>query len=53
MGMYTAAAGQGAATVWSRLGAGLPNASVDDVTLRPNGDIYAATHGRGIWRISF
>ena len=26
---------------------------VDDVTQGPNGFIYAATHGRGIWRIQF
>lgn len=52
-GMFTAAAGQGASTTWSTLGSGLPNVSVNDVTLGPNGYIYAATHGRGIWRIAF
>jgi hypothetical protein len=52
-GMFTAAAGQGAATTWSRLGTGLPNASVNDVTEGPDGAIYAATHGRGVWRLSF
>jgi sugar lactone lactonase YvrE len=52
-GMFTAAAGQGASTAWSRLGTGLPNASVNDVTVGPDGFIYAGTHGRGIWRISF
>jgi sugar lactone lactonase YvrE len=52
-GMFTAPEGQGAATTWSRLGTGLPNAAVDDVTVGPNGYIYAATHGRGIWRIAF
>jgi hypothetical protein len=52
-GMFTAAAGQGSATSWSRLGTGLPNAVVDDVTEGPDGNIYAATHGRGIWRIQF
>jgi hypothetical protein len=53
LGMYTAHQGQGIATTWSRLGSGLPNAAVDDVTVGPNGQIYAATHGRGIWRIAF
>jgi sugar lactone lactonase YvrE len=53
LGVYTATEGQGASTSWSRLGTGLPNASVDDVTLGPDGYIYAATHGRGIWRITF
>ncbi len=52
-GMYTAQEGQGTLTSWSRLGAGLPNASVNDVTPGPNGYIYAATHGRGVWRIPF
>ena len=42
-----------AATPWSRLGTGLPNASVNDVTPGPDGYIYAATHGRGIWRLPF
>ena len=53
MGMFTAAAGQGTATSWSRLGTGLPNVSVNDVTVGPDGYIYAATHGRGVWRIAF
>ena len=52
-GVFTAAEGQGTATSWSRLGTGLPNASVDDLTAGPGGYIYAATHGRGIWRIAF
>ena len=52
-GVFTAAEGQGAATVWSVLGTGLPNVSVNDLTVGPGGVIYAATHGRGIWRISF
>ena len=52
-GVFTAIAGQGAGTVWSRLGAGLPNASVNDLTSGPDGFIYAATHGRGVWRIGF
>ncbi len=52
-GMFTAAAGQGASTVWSRLGSGLPNASDNDVTVGPKGYIYVATHGRGVWRIQF
>jgi sugar lactone lactonase YvrE len=52
-GMFTATEGQGAQTAWSRLGTGLPNVAVDDVTLGPDGYIYAATHGRGIWKIAF
>jgi hypothetical protein len=52
-GVFTAAEGQGSATTWSRLGTGLPTAVVDDLTAGPNGYIYAATHGRGVWRIAF
>ncbi|HWE56561.1 MAG TPA: sialidase family protein [Acidimicrobiales bacterium] len=52
-GVFTATAGAGTATTWSRLGTGLPNAAVDDLTVGPSGYIYAASHGRGIWRISF
>ena len=52
-GVFTARAGQGTATTWSRLGSGLPNAAVDDLTAGPDGFIYAATHGRGVWRIAF
>ena len=52
-GVFTAAVGQGAATSWSRLGTGLPNAAVNDLTRGPDGMIYAATHGRGIWKVTF
>lgn len=53
LGMYTAHAYRGYRTFWSRLGTGLPNASVNDITPGPAGYIYAATHGRGIWRLTF
>lgn len=53
LGMYTARADQGYRTFWTRLGTGLPNASVNDITPGPDGYIYAATHGRGIWRLPF
>jgi hypothetical protein len=52
-GVFTAAEGQSSATAWSRLGTGLPNAVVDDLTAGPGGFICAATHGRGVWRIAF
>ncbi len=52
-GVFTAEAGQGSDTLWSRLGDGLPNAAVDDLTVGPDNYIYAATHGRGVWRIRF
>ena len=37
---------------WSRLGSGLPYTTVMDVHLGPDNNIYAATHGRGIWAIA-
>jgi sugar lactone lactonase YvrE len=52
-GAYTAWAGQGSHTRWSRLGTGLPNASLNNITVGPQGYLYAATHGRGVWRIPF
>ena len=53
MGVFTAAEGKGGSTSWSKLGTGLPNTVVDDLTVGPGGYIYAATHGRGVWRITF
>jgi hypothetical protein len=52
-GVFTAAEGRGSSTAWSRLGTGLPNVVVDDLTAGPDGYIYAATHGRGVWRFHF
>ena len=52
IGAFIATAGQGAATTWSRFGV-LPNASVNDLQLSPDGSyLLAATHGRGIWTIT-
>lgn len=39
-------------TSWSALGTGLPNTQVVDLKLDQNGNLYAATHGRGVWMIS-
>jgi photosystem II stability/assembly factor-like uncharacterized protein len=36
---------------WSRLGSGLPYTTVLDIHTGPDGRLYAATHGRGIWSI--
>jgi hypothetical protein len=52
-GVFTAREGRGLSTRWTRLGYGLPNAAVDDLTPGPDGFVYAATHGRGVWRIRF
>jgi photosystem II stability/assembly factor-like uncharacterized protein len=44
--------GSGASS-WLRLGTGLPNAPVFDVKLTGDGStIYAASFGRGVWRIT-
>jgi ligand-binding sensor domain-containing protein len=39
-------------TSWNRLGTNLPNVVVDQLTLDPNGNLVAATHGRGVWTIA-
>jgi hypothetical protein len=52
-GVFTAREGQGGHTRWERLGTGLPNVVVDDLTVGPHDYIYAGTHGRGVWRIRF
>jgi photosystem II stability/assembly factor-like uncharacterized protein len=36
---------------WSRLGGNLPFTATLDLHLGPDGRVYAATHGRGIWSI--
>jgi len=38
------------ATGWQRLGA-LPAVAVDQLKVGPDGRLYAATHGRGLWSI--
>jgi hypothetical protein len=37
---------------WSRLASNLPFTTVMDLHLGPDGKLYAATHGRGIWSIA-
>jgi hypothetical protein len=39
-------------TTWFRYGTNLPNVVVDQLTQDPNGNLVAATHGRGIWTIA-
>ena len=48
LGAFYRAAG---ATTWQVLGTGLPLTVVMDVEVGPDGNLYAATHGRGIWSI--
>ena len=37
---------------WSRYGTNLPNVVVNQLTEDPNGNLVAATHGRGLWTIA-
>jgi hypothetical protein len=37
---------------WLPLGTGIPSAEVYDLVLKPN-EIYAGTHGRGVWALNF
>jgi hypothetical protein len=51
--VYRAAPTKGTPSpAWQRLGAGLPTTTVMDLHLGPDGNLYVATHGRGLWRIS-
>jgi photosystem II stability/assembly factor-like uncharacterized protein len=52
VGAFTALDGGGSGTSWSVLGTNLPNAAINDVTLGPDGNVYAAMHGRGVWSIT-
>ena len=53
LGVFWAPTLNGANTVWSRVGTGLPNVQVMDLQLTPQGTLIAATHGRGVWTIPF
>ena len=50
VGVFTTKAS--APGTWSQYGSGLPHAAVNDLSVMPSGDILAATHGRGLWRIA-
>jgi photosystem II stability/assembly factor-like uncharacterized protein len=39
-------------TTWTRFGSGLPVTVAMDLSVGPDGNVYVATHGRGIWRIA-
>jgi hypothetical protein len=38
-------------TTWQRLGGNFPLTTVMDVEIASDGNVYAATHGRGIWSV--
>ena len=53
IGGFIAVEGKARSTRWQGAGRGLPNASVNNLTLGPDGrTVYAATHGRGIWSLT-
>ena len=52
-GVFAAASLTGSSTMWSQVGAGLPNVQVMDILATPQGTLIAATHGRGMWTIPF
>jgi hypothetical protein len=53
VGVYSTSTLTGASTVWSPLGANLPLAQVEDVSLSADGStLLAFTHGRGAWKLS-
>ncbi len=53
IGVFWAQSLNGANTVWTRIGVGLPNVQVMDLVLTAQGTLLAATHGRGVWSIPF
>jgi sugar lactone lactonase YvrE len=52
IGAFTAVDGGGSGTSWSRLGSGLPSVAGNDISVGPDGNVYNATHGRGVWSIT-
>jgi len=52
VGVFFTTAPNGAATLWRAVGTGLPNVQVVGLTVDSGGNLYAATHGRGVWRLS-
>ena len=52
VGSFVADTGGGAGLQWARLGKGLPNVTVWDLAVAPDGRVVAGTHGRGDWEIA-
>jgi PKD repeat protein len=51
IGVFATSAPNGSATMWSPAGTGLPNVQVIGLTVDAKGDLFAATHGRGVWEL--
>ena len=52
VGVFVTSALNGSATSWSSVGTGLPTVQVVGLSVDANGDLYAATHGRGVWELA-
>lgn len=51
VGVFSTTAPNGSSTVWAAVGTGLPNVQVIGLSVDKNGILYAATHGRGVWKL--
>ncbi|HWG28082.1 hypothetical protein [Actinospica sp.] len=52
VGVFSTSSPNGASTVWTAVGTGLPNVQVIGLSVDASGNLYAATHGRGVWKLS-
>ncbi len=52
VGVYQTSSLNGASTVWSAYGSGLPDVQVVDLLVTAHGMLIAATHGRGAWDVA-
>ena len=51
VGVFLTTSAKATSTVWARAGTGLPNVQVIGLTVDGTGDLFAATHGRGVWEL--
>jgi hypothetical protein len=51
VGVFFTTSAKATRTVWAGAGRGLPNVQVIGLTVDGNGDLFAATHGRGVWEL--
>jgi len=51
VGVFQTSSPNGSSTSWSAVGTGLPNVQVIGLSVDANGDVFAATHGRGVWEL--
>jgi len=51
VGIFSTSAPNEGSTIWTTAGTGLPNVQVLGLSVDASGDLYAATHGRGVWKL--